>query len=78
MVDLVLIHQLKIAAVRSPEDCIRDVPPNDICYSLCAPLFESNDREAEAVLKICLVLRVTIRVDFWFNGAIFDVGSFGG
>ena len=75
--DLVLIHQLKIAVVCSPEDWICYVPSGDFVYSLCNPLLESNGRKAEDVLTICFVLRVAICDDLRFDGAIINDGSFG-
>ena len=76
--DLVLIHQLKIATVRRPEDWICDVPPDYLFYSLRDSLFYSDGREAEDILRIRLVLRVTGCVYLQFNSAIFNTGSFGG
>ena len=76
--DLVLIDLLKIAVVCRPEDWIRDIPPGDLCYSLRDSLFDSDGREAEDVLKILLVLRVAVCVDFRFDGAVFDAVLFGG
>ena len=52
LVDLVLIHQLKIAVVCRPEDWICYVPSGDFGYSLCNPLLDSNGRKAEDVLTI--------------------------
>ena len=78
LVDLVLIHHPKLSVVCCPEDWIRYVLPEDLDYSLHDTLFDSDGREEEDFLTICFVLRVTIRVDLWFNGAIFDSGSFGG
>ena len=60
-----MIHQLKIDVVCRPEDWIRDVPSDYLCYSLRDSLFYSNGCEAEDVLKICLVLRVDV---FFISG----------
>ena len=73
-----MIHQLKIAVVRRPEDWICYVPPDDLGCSLHNPLFDSDGHEAEDILTICFVLRVGICVDFWFEGAVFGAGLFGG
>ena len=71
-----MIHQLKIAVVRRPEDWIRDVPSDYLCYSLRDSLFYSNGCEAEDVLEICLVLRVDVFVYFRLDFAVFDACSF--
>ena len=78
MVDLVLIHQLKIYVVRRPEDWIHYVPPDDLGYFLRDPLFESDGRKTEDVLTICFFLRVAICVGFCLDSAVFDAGSFTG
>ena len=76
--DLVLIHRLKIAVVRRPEDWILYVPPEDLGYSLRDILFDPDGHKAEDVLTICFVLRVAVCIALRFNGAVFNAGSFGG
>ena len=78
MVDLVLIHQIEIAVVHCPEDCVCYVPPDDLGYSLRNPLFDFDFSEAEDVLLSCFVLHVDIVVYLRFDGSFIGAGAFGG
>ena len=77
MMYLIFVHQLETTVVRCLEDGVCGVPTNDLGHPLCNPLLDSKCREAEDVLTIGFVLRVTVVCNLLINGAVVGVGTLG-
>ena len=62
--DVILVDGLEVCAVGRAEDGIGDVKADELRYAVHHCLLDPNQREANRVLAVCLVLSVVVRCNF--------------